>query len=161
MVPTDIVIVSSTTRAVVNPSVTVTQANLTMTVTATYTKISRSTAPTGLFLRPRSVSMLFTTSTGAKLNSVTLSCQAQGIKCGADFVQSTPYDPDFIIYTESSFSNVSAGRTISSSTIKPVGFSGYVQYYGGIDSNVFVTVEGYTSEGKSIGFTRPMLTVEG
>lgn len=156
----DIVTVSPVTRAVVNPSVTVTQANLTMTVTATYTKISRSTAPTGLFLRPRSVSMSFTTNTGAKLNSVTLSCQAQGIKCNANFEQSSPYDPEFIIYIESSFSNVPANRTISSSTVKPTNFSGYVQYYGGDGNNVYVTVEGTTSEGKTVGFTRPMLTVE-
>ena len=49
----------------------------------------------------------------------------------------------------------------SSSSVKPTNFTGYVQYYGGIDNNIFVTVEGKTSDNKSVSFTRPMLTVEG
>ena len=156
---TDLVKVSPS-RSVVSPSVTVTEANVTMKVTCSYTKISRSSAPVGLFIRPRSVSMSFTTNSGVKISNVTLSCQAEGIKCNSNFEQSSPYDPEFVIYIEQSFSNVSAGSTISSSTVKPSGFSGYVQYYGGASNNIYVTVEGTTSAGKMIAFTRPMLTVE-
>lgn len=146
---------STSTRA--STTLTVTDADCRFTVTANFTDISRSAPTAGRFFRPRSISMSYTTSEDIDLDEVTLSLQAEGIRCDSDFYESEPYDGEYVYYIESTFRNVAPNRTISSSTVRPSG-SGYVKYSGQLNSGVWATVEGETSDNDSFGFTRPMHT---